>query len=223
MLYISIKFSPFYINIQKGDKMIRLILLVSFVFFSYAASYSKDISGDVSDSVKAKIAILHKAGDNYSSLRSNDRLRAGEMLRIFVQPINKSFIYVVHADIKEATLLYQNDNPVINEILLLPSANDYYIFDDSSPEERIIIFCSAKRSDEIEKLFLNKECISRKEWNKFEKNIFKEHKKYLNDKTDKPFPIAGNVSAINDEFLDQVQTFVGKNIVIRKYEFEIKK
>jgi hypothetical protein len=203
--------------------MIRLIILISFVFFSFASLYSKDISGDVSDSIKAKIAILHKAGDSYSSLRSKDRLRAGEMLRIFVQPINKSFIYVVHADIKEATLLYRNDNPVINEILLLPSSNDFYVFDDSSPEAKIIIFCSAKRSNELEKLFLNKESISRNEWNKFEKNILKEHKKYLNDKTDKPFPIAGNVSSVNDEFLDQVQTFVGKNIVIRKYELEIKK
>jgi hypothetical protein len=179
--------------------------------------------GDASDSVKAKIAILHKAGDNYSSLRSKDRLRAGEMLRIFIEPVNECYVYVVHADIKEATLLYGDDSPAVNKILLLPSENDYYVFDDSSPEERIIVFCSVMKSAEFEKLFNKKETISRKEWNKFETRILKEHKKQLNDKTDKPFPIAGNVSALNDEFLDQVQTFVGKNVLIRKFEFEIKK
>jgi hypothetical protein len=179
--------------------------LVSLIFFSYSSAFSPGNSGDASDSIKAKIAILHKAGDNYSSLRSKDRLRAGEMLRIFIEPVNKCYVYVVHADIKEATLLYGNDSPVVNNILLLPSESDYYVFDDSSPEERIIIFCSARKSAELEKLFNKKETISR------------------NDKTDKPFPIAGNVSALNDEFLDQVQTFVGKNVLIRKYEFEIKK
>jgi len=203
--------------------MIRLMLLVGFFFFSYAENFPRDIPGDVPDSVKAKIAILHKAGDSYSSLRSKDRLRAGEMLRIFVQPLNKSCIYVVHADAKEAALLYSNESPVLNEVLLLPSENDFYVFDDSSPEARIVIICSAKKYSEIEKLFENKEIISRKDWDKFEKNTLSENKKSLNDKTDKPFPIAGNVSSINEEFLDQVQTFVGKNILIRKYDIEIKK
>lgn len=200
--------------------MIRLILLVSFFFFFNKENFCKDISGD---SVKAKIAILHKSGDNYSSLRSKDRLRAGEMLRIFIQPVNKSIIYVIHADKKEATLLYRNESPKINATLLLPSEDDYYVFDDSSPEARIIIICSTKKYDELEKLFVKKENISREDWNKFEKKTLSENKKSLNDKNDKPFPIAGNVSSINEEFLDQVQTFVGKNIIIRKYDIEIKK
>jgi len=203
--------------------MIRLIFLVSFFFFSCTENFSKNISGDVSDSVKAKIAILHKAGSRYSSLRSKDRLRAGEMLRIFVQPFNKSYIYVVHADENEAALLYGKQGPEPNEVLLLPSENDFYVFDDSSPEARIIIICSSKQSNGIEKLFFKKENISRKEWNEFEKNTLSEDKNSLNDRTDKPFPIAGNVSSINDEFLDQVQTFVGKDILIRKYDIEIKK
>ena len=194
------------------------ILFIALLIFAQPHLYSNP-----KDTIKAKIAILHKAGDEYTSLRNKDRLKAGEMIRIFILPLNNCYVYVVHSDDKESVLLYGDKVKALKDTLILPSPSEYYVFDDQSPTAKITILCSFDKINDIEKLFDKKESNNLSAWNKVELKLVKENKKELNEVSDKPFPIAGNVSAVNEDFLEQILTFVGNKILIRKYELEIKK
>jgi hypothetical protein len=175
------------------------------------------------DTVKAKIAILHKAGEIYNPLKTKDRLKAGEMLRVFVLPVKDCFVYVVHTGDKEAFLLCKTQLKADKDTLLLPNSDDYYVFDEGGIKERITVLCSAKKINEIEKLFNKTELVPSKSWNEVETKLISMNKSDLNENSDKPFPLAGNVSAVNEDFIETMQLFVGKDLLIRKYEIEVKK
>ena len=198
--------------------MVRIITLLFFTFavFFQIQVYSQNI-------IKAKVAILHKSGDDYAVLRSNDRLKAGEMIRIFVQPENSCYVYIIHSDNKESTLLYDKKVSAKNDTLILPSTSEYYVFDDKSPTAKIAIFCSLKKIENISHLFQNENVADNNDWSSLEEKLFKKYKKNLSDQSEKPFPMAGNVSAVNDEFLNRQLVLSGKGMIIRKYEIEIKK
>jgi len=175
------------------------------------------------DSVKARIAILHKAGENYNPLKTKDRLKVGEMLRVFVLPSTSCFVYAVHTGGKESFLLCKTELKAGKDTLLLPTPEDYYIFDEGGVKEKITIFCSTKKINEIEKLFMSSELVPTKSWNDVETKLISQNKSNLSETSDKPFPMAGNVSAINEDFIEAMQMFVGVNMLIRKYEIEVKK
>jgi hypothetical protein len=176
------------------------------------------------DTVKAKIAILHKGGDIYNPLKTKDRLKAGEMLRVFVLPVKDCFVYVVHTGDKESFLLCKSQLKSKKDTLLLPNPEDYYIFDEAGVKERITVFCSAKKINEIEKLFEKSELVPSNKWNELESKLIKMNKINLSEDSDKPFPLAGNVSSsVNEDFIETMQLFVGNEMLIRKYEIEVKK
>ena len=197
--------------------MVRILFII-LLLFSQTFVYPSP-----KDSIKVKIAILHKAGDAYTSLRSKDRLKAGEMIRIFILPLNNCYVYVVHSDNKESVLLYGDKAKAVKDTLMLPSPSEYYIFDDQSPTAKITILCSLDKIKDIENLFDKKESSNVGDWNKVEMKLIKDSKKELNELSDKPFPIAGNVSAVNEDFIEKILTFEGNKLLIRKYELEIKK
>lgn len=194
-------------------KTFNCFLLFNFFVFGFTPN----------DTVKAKIAILHKAGEIYNPLKTKDRLKAGEMLRVFVLPAKDCFVYVVHSGDNESFLLCQTQLKAKKDTLLLPNPEDYYIFDEAGIKERITIFCSAKRINEIEKLFAKSELAPSSSWNDIETKLLALNKLNLNENSDKPFSLAGNVSAVNEDFIETMQSFVGKDMLIRKYEIEVKK
>ena len=203
---------------SKGEKMKRLttLLFFSIIIFSLISIFPQDI-------IKAKIAILHKSGDDFTVLRSNDRLRAGEMIRIFVQPEDDCYVYIIHSDNSESTLLFDKKINSKKDTLILPSTSEYYVFDDKSPTAKVDVFCSVKKIDDISKLFKDGDVVKLSGWNVLEENLLKKYKKNFTDKSEKPFPMAGNVSAINDEFLNRQLVLSGKGAIIRRYDLEIKK
>jgi hypothetical protein len=194
---------------------------ITLLFFTLAVFFQTPVLSQ--NIIKAKVAILHKSGDDYAVLRSNDRLRVGEMIRIFVQPENSCYVYIIHSDNKESTLLYDKKVSAKHDTLILPSTSEYYVFDDKSPTARITIFCSLKKIEDINQLFKSENISGNNEWSSLEKKLFKKYKKNLGDQSEKPFPMAGNVSAVNDEFLNRQLVLSGKGMIIRKYEIEIKK
>ncbi len=198
--------------------MTRLMtfLFISIVVFLQASVFSQNI-------IKAKVAILHRSGDDFAPLRSNDMLKAGEMIRIFVKPENDCYVYIVNSDNKESTLLYNKKITAKSDTLILPSTSEYYVFDDKSPTANITIFCSLKKIDDINKLFKDEEISEPSRWSSLEEELVKKYKKDFSDQSEKPFPMAGNVSAVNDEFLNHQLVLSGKGAIIRKYEIEIKK
>ncbi|MFZ0454094.1 MAG: hypothetical protein WAM24_10100 [Ignavibacteriaceae bacterium] len=197
-------------------KRLTIFLFFFIIIFSLISIFPQDI-------IKAKIAILHKSGDDFTVLRSNDRLRAGEMIRIFVQPENDCYVYIIHSDNSESTLLYDKKVSSKKDTLILPSTSEFYVFDDKSPTAKVDIFCSVKKIDDINKLFKDSDMVRLSSWSLIEEKLFKEYKKNFTDKSEKPFPMAGNVSAVNDEFLNRQLVLSGKGAIIRRYDLEIKK
>ena len=57
------------------------------------------------EKVRAKIGIQISSGDHIVRAKSQDRLKAGDLLRIYVHPEKTSHVYVIHTDLKEATFL----------------------------------------------------------------------------------------------------------------------
>jgi hypothetical protein len=202
---------------SKGEKMKLFKILL---FFSVIISQTSVFPQNV---IKAKIAILHKSGDDFTVLRSNDRLRAGEMIRIFVQPEDDCYVYIIHSDYSESTLLCDKRISSKSDTLILPSTSEYYVFDDKSPTAKVTIFCSINKINDINKLFNGKDEVKFSEWSPLEEELLNKYKKNFADKSEKPFPMAGNVSAINDEFLNRQLVLSGKGAIIRKYDLEIKK
>jgi hypothetical protein len=194
-------------------KTIICFLLCNFFIFAFAPG----------DTVKAKIAVLHKAGEMYNPLKSKDRLKAGEMLRIFVLPEKSCYVYAVHTGDKESFLLCKAKLDSKKDTLVLPNPDDYYTFDEGGIKEKIIIFCSAEKITEIENIFKDSELINRNAWNETETKLIALNKSNLNETSDKPFPLAGNVSSVNADFIETMPLFVGQDMIIRKYEIEVKK
>ena len=184
-------------------KRLSTLLFFSVIIFSQASIFPQEI-------IKAKIAILHKSGDDFTVLRSNDRLRAGEMIRIFVQPEDDCYVYIVHSDNSESTLLYDKKVNSKQDTLILPSTSEYYVFDNKSPTAKVVIFCSVKKIEDINKLFDKGDIIKLSGWDSLEVKLLKKYKRNFTDKSEKPFPMAGNVSAINDEFLNRQLVLSGK-------------
>ncbi|MHA2099080.1 MAG: hypothetical protein ACW99A_10360 [Candidatus Kariarchaeaceae archaeon] len=183
------------------------------------------------DSLKSKIAILHKIDDDFRKLKSNDRVFVGDGIRIFIQPQVECFFYIVYSDLNSSQLLNGEItgaelNPFrlsSNHTLLLPSAEHFYIFDDSEPGARITIIGSLMQIDDIEKLFIESNAIDSEVWLITETIISEKFSKPFQGDVIKPIQIAGNVSAINEEFLENQIYLIGEQVIIRKYNIEIKK
>jgi hypothetical protein len=183
------------------------------------------------DSLKSKIAILHKIDDDYRRLKSNDRVFVGDGIRIFIQPQVECFFYIVYSDPNSSQILNKetmqtNLNPFqlsSNDTLLLPSAEHYFIFDESEPKVRFTIIGSLMQIHDIEKLFAESNAVDSEVWLNTEIIISEKYSNPLQGDVIKPIQIAGNVSAINEEFLENQIYLIGEQVIIRKYNIEIKK
>jgi hypothetical protein len=194
-----------------------LFVITSLIFFT-GSVFSQNL-------IKAKIAILHKSGEDYNALHNHDRLHVGDLMRIFVIPLNECYSYIIHSDDKEATILFNSESNkklLKDDTLILPSPSEFYTFDNKSPSAEVIIFCSRNKLSEINNIFKNNSTVSVTEWNKIGNNLIKKFVKEIKEKTEKPFPIAGNVGAVNDDFIDGQLILSGECTLIRKYKIEIK-
>jgi hypothetical protein len=66
--------------------------------------------------------------------------------------------------------------------------------------------------------------VPQNNWTSLEKELMEKSKIDLTQKTDKPFPIAGNVRSMNSNaFVETLPIFSGKTLVVKKYEFQVQK
>ena len=176
--------------------------------------------------VRAKIGILVKSGDQIIKVKARDRLKAGDLVRIYVHPEVSSYIYVVHRDQKTVTLLNMVEQRIQSSSLVLPSVQEFYQVDGQSPVETFTVICSPNEVKEISSLVGSQMSYDR--WVSLEKELLKKGEIDLAQKSEKPFAIAGNVrgagdAAGGDAFVKELQIFSGKSILVRQYEFSVKK
>lgn len=201
----------------------KLILASVFLFF---------IAGIIphawteEDRVRAKIGIQIRSGDRIMRARSLDRLIKNDMLRIYVHPEKSCYLYVVHADERTPTLLNMVQQRVHGSAIVMPSLDEYYQVDGNSARESFTIIVSPEERNDITNLF-SKDDVPLASWLETETKLIGEGKIDLSENTEKPFSLAGNVRGVDpderDPFMCDLQIYSGKSILVKKYEFRVKK
>jgi hypothetical protein len=176
--------------------------------------------------VRAKIGILVKSGEQTVRAKSKERVKAGDLIRIYVHPEVSSYVYVVHTDQKEVTLLNMVEQKMQSSTLVLPSLQEFYQVDGKSPVETFTVICSAEEVKEVSALISGQ--IPYEKWASIERDLNKKGEIDLSQKTERPFAIAGNVRGAgdaggSDPFVNELQIFSGKTLLVKQYEFSVKK
>jgi hypothetical protein len=209
---------------SKGRSVKRASLLAA-LCMAFAFLAARSFPGYCQEgTVRAMVGILVKSGDKTARAMSEDRIKAGDRLRIYVRPEAISFVYVIHTNQKSVTLLNPGEQKVQSSTLVLPSSQKFYDVDGLSSVESFTIICSHDEVKEVSALFSSR--VSREKWASLERNLIRKGEMELSQRTEKPFAIAGNVrgaSETGDPFMNQLQVFTGKGILVKKYEFSIKK
>lgn len=177
--------------------------------------------------VHAKVAIQVVSNGKVTTARSKDKLAKGDKLRLYIEPQEEMFLYVVHTDQNATGLLAKTNTSATaaSELVVLPSESEYYEIDGNSSFEQITIICAKKRQSKIESLF-SENAPSLAAWQETELALLQQYQIDLNESTDKPFGIAGNVRNLGDEsssIIEQMIMYSGKSMVIKRYEFRVKK
>jgi hypothetical protein len=181
------------------------------------------------DRVRAKvgIGIQVRPGEPMTPAKGTERLKTGDFLRVYVVPEDDAYVYVVHNDGKNLTLLNaQNASTrVIGGMpVTLPAPEKFYQIDGGSDRESITVICSPTEIREVASL-ISAPNVSQKNWLSLEKALLDKSKIDLSQPTDKPFQIAGNVRSMssNDPFLNTLVIYSGKSLVAKKYDFQVQK
>ena len=183
--------------------------------------------GAQEEKVRAKIGIQIRSGDQIVRAKSQDRLKAGDLLRIYVHPEKTSHVYVIHTDLKETTLLNMVQQKTQSSTLVMPSLQEFYQVDGKSSKETFSIIISPKELSEVLEVLRTGNAPYPK-WVEVEKVLLEKSKIDLSQKTEKPFSISGNVrGAVGvgdvDPFVSKLQIFSGRSILVKRYEFRVKK
>ncbi|MBN1101970.1 MAG: hypothetical protein JXL84_01005, partial [Deltaproteobacteria bacterium] len=172
--------------------MKRLLRMSAMLFVSGALLAAGAVPGLSQERrVRAKVGILIKSGDQTMRAKSRGRLKAGDMLRIYVHPEVSSYVYVVHSDQKNVTLLNMVEQRIHSSTLVLPSIQEFYQVDGQSPVEIFTIICSPDEVKEVSALLTSQ--VSHEKWVSIAKDLDKKGEIDLAQKAERPFAIAGNV------------------------------
>ena len=184
---------------------------------------------EAQDRVRAKvgIGIQARAGEPMAPAKTTERVKTGDSLRVYVVPEGDAYVYVVHNDGKNLSLL--NAQNVTTRVpggvpVTLPAPEKFYQIDGGSDRESITVICSPTEIRAVANL-LTAPNVSQKNWLSLEKELLDKSKIDLSQPTDKPFQIAGNVRSMsnNDPFLNTLVIYSGKSLVTKKYDFQVQK
>ena len=208
---------------MEAMKLLTFVVSLCMGMFFSTADISPAVAGE--NIVRAKLGIAIQSADRQWRARASERLAAGDRLRIYVYPEEDSYIYVVHTDLRSASLLKTVEKSVPAGLLVLPSAREYYEVDGQSPAEGFTIICSPEELKEIPACFGSGESLEK--WLSLEKELTEKGGIDLGEKPDKPFAIAGNVrglpdSGTGDSFLSELQVYSGNGLLVKHYEFTVK-
>lgn len=173
-----------------------------------------------------KLGVMLKSGDKIDRLKSRDRAKTGDKIRIFVNPSVKSYSYVFYSESEKTYLV--NDKFIdysanIVRPLQIPSATEYIEFDGASENIGITIITSKERIPSLDNLFKKEAEVATKEWKSVIDHIKDLVKTDLSMSMDKPISMAGNVRDAESSFISKLQSFSGEKIIIKDYTIEIKK
>ncbi len=178
------------------------------------------------DMLSARIGILIDSGEQLIRARGQERIKPGDRIRIHVQSEGACNLYVVHTDHKTVTLLGAFEGMGPGAQIVLPGLLKFYEVDGESPIEAFTIICSTVKLNDLSALFNSK--VTYKSWAAMEEKLLKQGKIDLSQNPDKPSPIDGNVREFtagnkDDSIIRGLPIYSGNTILVKRYEFNIKK
>jgi len=179
------------------------------------------------DRVRAKVGIQVHSGEHTASAKTTETVKTGDFLRVYVVPEGEAYVYVVHNDGENVTLLNaQNATTKVTkgELVTLPAPEQFYQINGRSEKESITVLCSPTELYEVASLFSGPN-VTQHNWLSLEKALLDKSKIDLSQPTDKPLRVAGNVRAMNnnDPFLHTLVIYSGQSLVAKKYDFQVQK
>jgi len=179
------------------------------------------------DLVRAKVGIQLKSGQTLSRAKASETIKAGDMLRIFVQPEADAWVYVVHTDAATASLLNLVRQQRQAVTIVMPSLQEFYEVDGKSPAEAFTVICSTGEIPEMAEL-VQKGSLDHKVWTAVEDKLTQKGRIELATQGEKPFALAGNVrgagpGAGEDPFAASLPIFSGNGVLVKKYAFGVKR
>jgi hypothetical protein len=178
------------------------------------------------DMLSARIGILIDSGEQLIRARGQEKIKPGDRIRIHVQSEGACNLYVVHTDHKTVTLLGAFEGMSPGAQIVLPALSEFYEVDGKSPIEAFTIICSTVKLNDLWALFNSR--VAYKSWAAMEEKLLKQGKIDLSQKPDKPSPIDGNVRELtggnkDDSLIRELPIYSGNGILVKRYEFDIKK
>ncbi len=215
------------------------ITIVSILCFCLLGLGDLGLADDTQARIQAKIGIKLLVGGKIRRAKAVEkRLKAGDGFQIYVQPkFDTAYIYIVYSDQNTVMRLNTSEQTTIKERgqIKIPARENLgkeqtqnksveelvYEFDGNSSKEYVTIICSPVKISEIDKFFDAPE-ITYDKWRALEKEFIEKSQIELEETVDAPLSIAGGLRGI-DPFWGYLPLFSGKSLVIKKYEFSIKK
>ncbi|MBF0303477.1 MAG: hypothetical protein HQK73_10570 [Desulfamplus sp.] len=210
--------------------IISIVIEFSYPTLLYAANTSR---------IRAKIGVQISSQDRIIRAKSKEILKPGDAVRLYVHSETSCYVYIIHTDGKNVSLLNITEQKIQSSTLIMPSAQAFYEIDGQSSMEKFTIICSPEKIQELSGM--EKKNITNSEWTALETSFQKKSAILNADDEDEPFAINGNVASIagnvrgitnsiknssganDDPFLKELQIFSGNGLVIKTYQFQIKK
>ncbi|KMP10925.1 hypothetical protein UR09_04870 [Candidatus Nitromaritima sp. SCGC AAA799-A02] len=198
----------------------RVFLFLFFwVLIAPSNAYSQEL-------VRAHIGIEILSDSASKKAKANDRLKKEDQLKLYVVPKNDSFAYIINSNSKTASLL----NPETNQqkipgdsIKIFPSALQVYQPDGKENIETFTIICSPNEAKDITQLF-SSGTVPVEKWQSLEKRLIENNQIVGSSPSTEILHFGGAVRGIDENpFINKLSISTGKSLVIKRYQFHVKK
>ena len=201
------------------SKIVVLMLFVPFIFPSMAGS------GEI---VKAKVGVeIIQKGNGTNSKRKaraiND-LKKDDMLTVVVKPEQDSFVYIINSNEQDSVLL--NPDPKGQRVKkaqkrVFPNVGQLYKLETTRNKELLIVIVSPDENEQIKSLFAS-ETVSKKEWKTLESELIQSSSLLSDDRSEERKKFGGTVRGSGSTVIKH-RTAAGKGLIVKKYQFNVKK
>ena len=171
---------------------------------------------------------LCKKTSNWQSrkAKANDRLKSGDQLSIYVIPEENSFVYIVNSNAKTASLIDLGDNQnnvLAHSLRVFPSFIEGYEVDGNEDVELFSIICSSKNLPRINQLFFGGD-VAVERWRTLEKKFIDDNSIITPSKPEEQLQFGGSLRGLDtNPFIKTLSISSGKALIVRRYQFDVKK
>jgi hypothetical protein len=202
--------------------ILRILSILSLVFLMMLGTAAVSVT---QPKVSARIGIQIQANGRMTPAKGRNEVKVGDGLRLYVVPAEDAYIYIIRTDQKVARLLTpEPDKTPANTAMILPNQRQFYNIDGSSDVESFTILCSPTELQEVQEL-RGSPTFPYQKWVAVEQGLIENSRIDLTENVGKPFSIAGVVRHLTSDqkFLQNLPMMSGHTLVVKTYDFTIKK